>query len=169
MQRLTISILEFETVVFSYSEADIYAKDRSLCTPVLTAAAHNRKEAFHCLMKLMDLNDHLRNPIFQVLHVKKYRAETLKVSCYNLKISMTWFLIPLNLSFNMQFLITDTEWGSKLIRSTDSQKNRVLHVTARENDLSAMTVLMEHKVESYITNVDGKTPMHLAAEKGHHE
>ena len=32
-----------------------------------------------------------------------------------------------------------------------------------------MAVLMEHKVESYIKNVDGKTPMHLAAEMGHHE
>ena len=68
-----------------------------------------------------------------------------------------------------QFLITDSKWGSKLIKSTDSQKNSVLHVTARENDLSAMAVLMEHKVESYIKNVDGKTPMHLAAEMGHHE
>ena len=105
-EGLTISILEFETVVFSYSGADIYAKDQSLCTPVLTAAAHNRKEAFHCLMKLMDLNDHLRNPIFQVLHVKKHRAETLKVSCYDLKISVTWLLLSLNLSFNSFLLLT---------------------------------------------------------------
>jgi len=44
-----------------------------------------------------------------------------------------------------------------------------LHVTARENDLSAMAVLIEHKVESNIRNVDGKTPMHVAAEMGHHE
>ena len=56
-----------------------------------------------------------------------------------------------------------------MVISTDSQKNSVLHVTARENDLSAMTVLLEHKVESYIKNVEGKTPMHLAAEMGHHE
>ena len=103
---MTISILEFETFVFSYSGADIYTKDQSLCTPVLTAAARNRKEAFHCLMKLMDLNDHLRNPIFQVLHVKEHQAETLEVGCCDLIISMTWSLIPLNLSFNSFLLLT---------------------------------------------------------------
>ena len=68
-----------------------------------------------------------------------------------------------------QFLITDPKWGPQLIKCTDSQKNSVLHVTARENDLSAMTVLMKHKVESSTKNVDGKTPMHLAAEMGHQE
>ena len=68
-----------------------------------------------------------------------------------------------------QFLITDPEWGPKLVKYTDGDKNSVLHVTARENDLTAMAVLMEHKVESYIKNVDGKTPMHLTAERGHHE
>ena len=68
-----------------------------------------------------------------------------------------------------QFLITDSNWGTTLIKSTDSQKNSVLHVTARENDLSAMEVLMEHKVESSIKNAYGKTPMHLAAEMGHHQ
>jgi len=45
----------------------------------------------------------------------------------------------------------------------------VLHVTARENDLAAMAVLMKHRVESNVKNKDGKTPMHLAAEEGHHE
>jgi len=60
-------------------------------------------------------------------------------------------------------------WGTKLIESTDNDKNRVLHITARENDLLAMQVLIAEKVESYIRNVDGKTPMHLAAENGHHE
>ena len=56
-----------------------------------------------------------------------------------------------------------------MVKSTDSYGNSVLHVTARENDLSAMTVLMELQVKSDIKNVDGKTPMHLAAEKGHQE
>jgi len=60
-------------------------------------------------------------------------------------------------------------WGTKLIESTDNDKNRVLHITARENDLLAMQVLIAEKVESYIRNADGKTPMHLAAENGHHE
>ena len=56
-----------------------------------------------------------------------------------------------------------------MVKSTDSQKNSVLHVAARDNDISTMTVLMELQVESDIKNVDGKTPMHLAAEKGHQE
>ena len=45
----------------------------------------------------------------------------------------------------------------------------MLHITARENNLSAMAVLLAQKVDSCIKNADGKTPMHLAAENGHHE
>ena len=56
-----------------------------------------------------------------------------------------------------------------MVKSTDNQKNSVLHVTARENDLPAMAVLLEHKVKSSIRNVDGKTPMHVAAEMDHPE
>ena len=161
-----------EPFIFSYSEANIYAKDKDLCTPVLTAAVNKKVEAFHCLLELMDLKDHLKNPIFQVLQVKKHQAETLKVSLHSLKISMSWSLVlvvDICPSVFQQFLITDSKWGYRLIKSTDSHKNSVLHVTARENDLSAMAVLMKHKVDSNIKNVDGKTPMHLAAEMGHHE
>ena len=65
-----------------------------MCTPVLTAAAHNKVEAFHCLMELMDveesLEDDQRNPIFSVLHVKEHRAEILKVTLHSLEISMIW-------------------------------------------------------------------------------
>ena len=68
-----------------------------------------------------------------------------------------------------KFLVADSTWGPKLVKSTDSYKNSVMHVAARDNDISAMTVLMELQVKSDIKNVDGKTPMHLAAEKGHHE
>jgi len=60
-------------------------------------------------------------------------------------------------------------WGTKLIESTDNCKNRILHIAARENDLSVLQVLVAEQVESYIKNTDGKTPMHLAAENGHHE
>lgn len=73
------------------------------------------------------------------------------------------------MSLFQQFLIKDTEYGSSLCKSTDTHKNGVLHVTARENDLAAMAVLMKHKVKSNVKNKDGKTPMHLAAEEGHHE
>ena len=78
-------------------------------------------------------------------------------------------VVDISQSVFQQFLIADSKWGSKLIKSTDSKQNSVLHVTALENDLSALAILMEHKIESYIKNVDGKTPMHLSAEKGHHE
>ena len=71
-----------------YSGADIYAEDQSLWTPVLTAAAHGRIKSFHCLMELMDLENELKNPIFQVLHVKKHRAETLKVNLHSFKVNM---------------------------------------------------------------------------------
>ena len=138
-----------------------------MCTPVLTAAVNKKVEAFHCLMKLMDLKNDQRNPIFQVLQVKKYRVETLEVSLRIL--SRLALVVDISQFFFQQFLITDSKFGSKLIESTDSQKNSVLHVTAMKNDISAMAILMKHKVESYIKNVDGKTPMHLAAEMGHHE
>ena len=82
------------------------------------------------------------------------------------KISTIWLFISLNLSI---VSCADSTWGPRLIKSTDSHENSVLHVTARDNDISAMTVLMELQVESDIKNVDGKTPMHLAAEKGHQE
>ena len=104
-------------IIFSHSKANIYAEDETLYTPVLTAAAHNKVEAFHCLMNLMDLKDDMRNPIFQVLQVKKHQAETLIVSLHNLKISMSWLLTFLNLSFYSSLLLTlsgDPDWSNQL-------------------------------------------------------
>ena len=138
-----------------------------MCTPVLTAAVNKKVEAFHSLMKLLDLKNDQRNPIFQVLQVKKHRVETLEVSLHI--VSRLALVVDISQFFFQQFLITDSKWGIKLRKSTDSQKNTVLHITARGNDIPAMAVLMKHKVESSIKNVDGKTPMHLAAEMGHHE
>ena len=68
--------------ILSYRKASIYAKDQTLCTPVLTAAANKKVEAFHCLMEFINLKDDQRNPVFQVLHVKKHRVETLEVSLH---------------------------------------------------------------------------------------
>ena len=158
---VTVSVFSF------HSGANIHAEDQTLCTPVLTAAVNKKVEAFHCLMKLMDLKDDRRNPIFQVLQVKKHQVETLEVSLRIL--SRLALVVDISQSVFQQFLITDTKFGSKLMKSTDSQRNSVLHVTAMNNDLSAMAVLIKHKVESNIKNVDEKTPMHLAAEMGHHE
>ena len=156
-----------DSTYFFYSGANIYAEDKTLCTPVLTAATHKNIEAFHCLMQLMDLKDDQRNPIFKVLQVKKHQAETLTVSLHTLNISMIRSLI--SQIFFQQFLIADKKWGSTLIKSTDTLKNSVLHVAASENNLSAVTVLIEKKVQCHSKNVAEKTPLHLAAEKGHQE
>ena len=138
-----------------------------MCTPVLTAAANKKVEAFYCLMKLMDLNDDQKNPIFQVLQVKKHQAETLKVSLHCLKNIVSWLLI--SQIFFQQFLIADKMWGSTLIKSTDTLKNSVLHVAASEKNIPAVTILVEKKVQCHSKNVAEKTPLHLAAEKGHDE
>ena len=73
---VTVSVFSF------HSGANIHAEDQTLCTPVLTAAVNNKVEAFHCLMELVDLKNDQRNPIFQVLQVKKHRVETLEVSLH---------------------------------------------------------------------------------------
>ena len=56
-----------------------------------------------------------------------------------------------------------------MIKSTDRDENTVLHIAVSKNNLLAVTVLMEHNVESNVKNVDGKTPLHLAAEDGYQE
>ena len=64
----------------SYSGANVYAEDHSLCTPVLIAAAGRNNEAFHHLMKFMDLQDEKKNPVFKALNVTLNRIEILRVS-----------------------------------------------------------------------------------------
>lgn len=91
---------------FSYSGANIYTEDQTLCTPVLTAAAHKKINAFHCLMSFVDLKDEQKNPLFKVLHVKVHQVETLKVSLHSLQISMSWWLMSFGLSFNSFLLLT---------------------------------------------------------------
>ena len=86
--KVTVSIQEFsynhgepfKSCFFSYSGASIHAEDQTLCTPVLTAATHNKIEAFHCLMQFMDLKDY---PILKALHLKSHQAETLTVSLHS--------------------------------------------------------------------------------------
>ena len=146
-----------------------------LCTPVLIAAAFNRVDAFRCLLSFMDLKNAEKNPIFKALHVKMYRADILNVSLpthtyiFACSLYMYNYILYAIMYLFQQFLIMDTEYGTSLCKSTDSHKNSVFHVTARENDLEAMAVLMKHGMRSYVKNMDGKTPMHLAAEEGHHE
>lgn len=68
------------SVISFHSGADVYAEDYMLCTPVLIAAAFNKVNAFRCLLRLMELKNAEKNPIFRALHVKMYRAEILSVS-----------------------------------------------------------------------------------------
>lgn len=68
----------------------------------------------------------------------------------------------------LQFLIADPKMGSDLYKSTDGEGNTVLHIIAKKADLEALLVLIDLKVDSGIQNAQDKTPMHLAAEAGHH-
>ena len=67
-------------VTTSCSGANVYAEDRSLCTPVLIAAASKNNEAFQCLMTFMDLQDDQKNPVFKALNVTQHRIEIFQVS-----------------------------------------------------------------------------------------
>lgn len=71
-------------------------------------------------------------------------------------------------TYTLQFLITDPKMGSDLYKSTDGEGNTVLHITAKKADLEALLVLINLKIDSGVQNAEDKTPMHLAAEAGHH-
>ena len=67
-------------------------------------------------------------------------------------------------------MITDSKWGSKLRRATDSASNTPLHIAAKHGNLAAMKVLLDGdsvSSEMYLVNNNGKTPMHMAAEGGY--
>jgi len=53
-----------------YSGADLFAEDCDSFTPVLTAAAHRKTAAFHCLMKYVNMNDSKQNPIFKAIQTR---------------------------------------------------------------------------------------------------
>ena len=67
-------------------------------------------------------------------------------------------------------MITDSKWGSKLRRATDSAGNTPLHVAAKCGNLAAVKVLLEGdslSSEMNPVNNSGETPMHMAAKEGH--
>ena len=67
-------------------------------------------------------------------------------------------------------MITDSKWGSKLRRATDSAGNTALHIAAKHGNLAAIRILLEGdslNQEMYFVNKEGKTPLHMAAEGGH--
>ena len=61
------------------SQTLLYDKDKNLCTPVLIAAASENEDAFHCLMKYVDLDDPKKNPNFMAFHVRYKKMAVLKV------------------------------------------------------------------------------------------
>ena len=65
--------------IHTYSGADLYAKDKSLCTPIHTAALHQLTDVFHCLMKRIPFHAH-PSVIFTVFEVKCSKEIILKVS-----------------------------------------------------------------------------------------
>ena len=65
--------------IHTHSGADLYAKDKSLCTPVHTAAMHQLIDVFHCLMKHIPVDAH-PSVIFTVFEVKCSKDIILKVS-----------------------------------------------------------------------------------------
>ena len=67
-------------------------------------------------------------------------------------------------------MITDSKWGSKLCRATNSDGNTALHIAAKHGNLAAIRILLEGDSinhEMYFVNKKGKTPLHMAAEGGH--
>ena len=69
----------------------------------------------------------------------------------------------------MKFILHDAEWGLKLQQSVDSGKNTPLHAATRHGNLAAVKILLRCNFDVYMTNGDGKFPIHLAAEEGHYK
>lgn len=67
-----------------------------------------------------------------------------------------------------QFLISDSEWGSTLQQSVDTNQNTPLHHAARCGNVEAVRVLLEIGSQAYTANNDGELPIHLAAKYGHY-
>jgi len=65
--------------IHTLSGADIYAKDRNLCTPAHIAALYQLTDVFHCLMKRIPVHAH-PSVIFTVFKVKCNKDIILKVS-----------------------------------------------------------------------------------------
>ena len=75
-------------------------------------------------------------------------------------------------SLNTHQLILSTLSGRSLCsESKDHNGNAVLHIAARDGITGIIELLLEwkHEIKYDVRNAEGKTPMHLAAENGHHK
>ena len=70
----------------------------------------------------------------------------------------------------MQFMISDSVWGTKLSETTTKSGNTPLHVAAHDGNQEAVGVLLKliQKTHVKVSNKQGKLPIHLAAENGHY-
>ena len=61
----------------------LYDEDVNRCSPVLVAAACEHEDAFHCLMKYVDLDllDPEKNPIFKAFDARYQKMTILQVGC----------------------------------------------------------------------------------------
>ena len=67
----------------------------------------------------------------------------------------------------MQFLVKDSEWGSKLLQATDMSHNTLLHDASKHGDLQSVEILLRYNCAARAENEDGKLSIHLAAEHGY--
>ena len=64
-------------------------------------------------------------------------------------------------------MLKDGSWGRKIRDARNDCKNTFLHVAAFHGNAEAVVALMDQGVPAASKNNESKTPMHLAAVKGH--
>ena len=69
-----------------------------------------------------------------------------------------------------QLILSTPSGRSMCSECKDQEKNTPLHIAARAGMLEVIKCMLEWKeIKCNMENNEGKTPMYLAAEKGHHE
>ena len=89
MPVITLRLTMLGNTVFVFAVASdktgtlLYDEDVNCCTPVLVAAACEHENAFHCLMKYVDLDllDPKKNPIFKAFDAQDQKMTILQVGC----------------------------------------------------------------------------------------